>query len=567
MLNQTKTPIVETLKNLSQKSHASFYAPGHKQGKGIPQPLTELLGTKVFPADLPELPELDNLFAPEGVIQEAQELAAETFGALHTKFLVNGSTTGIIAGILATCGNGEKIILPRNIHQSVISGLILSGAIPIFIYPEYDSHWDIPLSITPQSIAQTLAKHPDAKAVMIVYPTYHGVCGDIRAIAEQVHKYNIPLLVDEAHGAHFAFHPELPIPALVGGADLTVQSTHKTLGAMTQASMLHIGSNRIDLYRLEQALQILQSSSPSYLLLASLDADRQQMALFGEELMSQTLELAKNARNRISQLSNYSVFELEGKSKKKEERSLTCLSGDSDLLENEIKQKIEESGEIFSIPNTQLLTTNSPIENEVKEKIEELGEIFSTPNPQLPTPNSPIENYFNPGFIALDQTRLTIKVSNMGLSGYETDEILHQELGVTCELPSFQNLTFIISLGNTKTDIDQLVTGLVNLSDRGQVNLPTNHRTKFNFQVTDCSIPVSPRDAFFADQDCLPIEKSVGYISAELLCPYPPGIPVLIPGEIITEKHLQILEQVLANGGIITGCSDPILKTIKVSRF
>ena len=538
MLNQTKTPIIETLKNLTKKSHAPFYAPGHKQGKGIPQPLTELLGTKVFPADLPELPELDNLFAPDGVIQEAQELAAETFGALHTKFLVNGSTTGIIAGILATCGNGEKIILPRNIHQSVISGLILSGAIPIFIHPEYNSHWDIPLSITPQSIAQTLAKHPDAKAVMIVYPTYHGVCGDIRAIAQQVHKYNIPLLVDEAHGAHFAFHRELPIPALVGGADLTVQSTHKTLGAMTQASMLHIGSNRIDLYRLEQALQMLQSSSPSYLLLASLDAARQQMALFGEELMSQTLELAKNARNRISQLSNYSVFELEGRSKKKEERNLTCLSGDSDLLENELKEGIGKS--------------------EV---------IFSTPNSQLPTSNSPIENYFNPGFIALDQTRLTIKVSNIGFSGYEADEILHQELGVTCELPSFQNLTFIISLGNTKADIDRLVTGLVNLSDRRQVNLPTNHETKLDLQVTDFSIPVSPRDAFFAQKNCLPIEKSVGYISAELLCPYPPGIPVLIPGEIITENHLQILEQVRALGGIITGCSDPILKTIKVSRF
>ena len=538
MLDQTKTPIVTTLQNLTQKSHAPFYAPGHKHGKSIPQPLTELLGKKVFPADLPELPELDNLFAPDGVIQEAQELAAETFGALHTRFLVNGSTAGIIAGILATCGNGDKIILPRNIHQSVISGLILSGAIPIFIHPEYDFHWDIPLSITPESITQTLAKHPDTKAVMIVYPTYHGVCGNIRAIAQQVHKYNIPLLVDEAHGPHFAFHSELPIPALIGGADLSVQSTHKTLGAMTQASMLHIGSNRIDLYRLQQALQILQSSSPSYLLLASLDAARQQMALFGEELMSQTLELAKNAKNRISQLSNYSVFDLKGREKKKEERNLTCLSRDSDLLKNEVKKSIKKSETIFSTPKT-----------------------------QLPTPNSLIENYFNPGFITLDETRLTIKVFNIGFSGYEVDTILHQELGVTCELPSFSNLTFIISPGNTKADINQLVTGLFSLRYRSRVNLPTNYEIKLDIEVTDFAIPVSPRDAFFAQKDCLPIEKSVGYISAELICPYPPGIPVLIPGEIITEKHLHILEQVRALGGIITGCSDPILKTIKVSIF
>ena len=538
MLDQTKIPIVETLQNLTQKSHAPFYAPGHKHGKGIPQPLTELLGTEVFPADLPELPELDNLFAPDGVIQEAQELAAETFGALHTRFLVNGSTTGIIAGILATCGNGEKIILPRNIHQSVISGLIISGAIPIFINPEYDFHWDIPLSITAESIGQTLAKHPDTKAVMIVNPTYHGVCGNIRAIAQQVHKYNIPLLVDEAHGAHFAFHSELPIPALVSGADLSVQSTHKTLGAMTQASMLHIGSNRIDLYRLQQALQILQSSSPSYLLLASLDAVRQQMALFGEELMSQTLELAKNARNRISQLWNYSVFDLKGKEKKKQERNFICLSEYSDFLDNEVKEEIRESGKIFPTPNTQLLT-----------------------------PNFPIENSSNSGFIALDKTRLTIKVSNIGFSGYEADEILHQELGVTCELPSFLNLTFIISPGNTLADINQLVTGLISLRNRGSINLPANYGTKLDFKVTNSSIPVSPRDAFFAQKDCLPIAKSVGYISAELLCPYPPGIPVLIPGEIITEKHLQILQQVRANGSLMTGCSDPVFKTIKVSKL
>jgi Arginine/lysine/ornithine decarboxylases len=471
MLDQTKMPIIETLQNLTQKSHAPFYAPGHKHGKAIPQPLTELLGMEVFPADLPELPELDNLFAPDGVIQEAQELAAETFGALHTRFLVNGSTTGIIAGILATCGNGEKIILPRNIHQSVISGLIISGAIPIFINPEYDFHWDIPLSITAESIGQTLAKHPDTKAVMIVNPTYHGVCGNIRAIAQQVHKYNIPLLVDEAHGAHFAFHSELPIPALVSGADLSVQSTHKTLGAMTQASMLHIGSDRIDLYRLQQALQILQSSSPSYLLLASLDAARQQMALFGEELMSQTLELAKNARNRISQLWNYSVFDLKGREKKKQEINFICLSEYSDFLDNEVKKEIRESGKIFPTPNTQLLT-----------------------------PNFPIENSSNSGFIALDKTRLTIKVSNIGFSGYEADKILHQELGVTCELPSFLNLTFIISPGNTLADINQLVTGLISLRNRGSINLAANHGTKLDFKVTNFSIPVSPRDAFFCPE-------------------------------------------------------------------
>ncbi len=483
MLEQTKAPIIETLKNCAQKLHAPFYAPGHKQGKGIPQPMIDLLGTKVFRVDLPELPELDNLFAPESVIQEAQELAAETFGALHTRFLVNGSTVGIIAGILATCGSGDKIILPRNIHQSIVSGLILSGAIPIFIHPEYDYDWDMALSVTPESVAQALAKHPDAKAVIMVYPTYHGICGDIVAIAQQVHKYDIPLLVDEAHGPHFAFHPELPTPALTSGADLTVQSIHKVLGAMTQASMLHIGSKRIDLYRLSQALQMLQSSSPNYLLLASLDAARQQMALFGEELMSQTLRLANDTRNRISQLPNFAVF----------------------------------------------------------------------------------ENSLNLGFVSLDQTRLTIKVSDMGLSGYEADQILHQELGVTCELPSLKHLTFIISLGNTKTDIEHLITALVSLSDQSYEG-KVDEATKLELSLIDFAMATSPRDAFFAHKYYLPIAESVGFISGELICPYPPGIPVLIPGEIITKNHLKILEQVQGLGGIISGCSDPIFQNIKVCK-
>lgn len=489
MLDQTKAPILETLRQITHKKlHAPFYAPGHKQGKGIPHPLTDLLGATVFPADLPELPELDNLFAPEGVIQEAQELAAETFGASQTWFLVNGSTAGIIAAILATCGTGDKIILPRNIHQSVISGLILSGAIPIFIQPEYDQDWDITLSLTPDSVSQTLAEHPDAKAVMVVSPTYHGVCGDISAIAQQVHQYNIPLLVDEAHGPHLAFHPDLPPPALLSGADLTVQSTHKVLGAMTQASMLHIGSDRIDSHRLSQALQMVQSSSPSYLLLASLDAARQQMALFGRQLMSQTLQLANDARNRISQIPGLAVFDICGRN-------------------------------------------------------------------------------LNSGFIALDRTRLTVKVSDIGLSGYEADEILHQQLGVTCELPSFKHLTFIVSLGNTKTDIDLLVEGLTNLvAGFGRKLELSIDRLCTKLAPTKFKISLSPRDAFFAQKDILPVEKCIGQISGEMICPYPPGIPVLMPGEIITNQHLEILEQVLALGGIITGYSDPNLKTIKVCK-
>ena len=499
---QLKTPLLDALQNCANRSHSPFYAPGHKQGRGIPQPLVELLGEKVFRSDLPELPELDNLFNPEAAIAEAQQLAAAAFGADRTWFLANGSTCGIIAAILAVCSPGDKIILPRNIHQSVISGLILSGAIPIWIAPEYDRNWDIANCITPESTAAALKQHPDAKAVMAVYPTYHGVCGNLRAIAQITHQYNIPLLADEAHGAHFNFHPELPEMALSAGADLTVQSIHKTLSAMTQASMLHVRGSRIDIHKLNQALQFVQSTSPSYLLLASLDTARQQMALDGEQLIEKTLLLAETARSRLSKIPGLSVLE-------------------------------------------------------------------------------PLNT---PGFAALDRTRLTVKVSELGITGFAADEILHSQLGVTAELPMRQHITFIISLGNTESDIENLVKSFtilvsINQHDEGFNYLGENSEKNNNKQDfspfplsqgghggTAPTILLSPREAFFSPTETVAADKAVDRPSAELICPYPPGIPVLMPGEIITQTAIEYLQQIQAAGGKITGCNDPNLKTFKIVR-
>ncbi len=494
MNSQQQTPLLDALRDRTNHPHSPFYAPGHKGGQGISGPLADLLGTQVFQADLPELPELDNLFNPEGVIAEAQNLAAEAFGAEHTRFLANGSTCGIIAAIVATCGPGDKIILPRNIHASAISGLILSGAIPIFVNPEYNSDWDIANCITPEATTAALKQHPDAKAVMVVYPTYHGVCGDLRAIAKITHQYNIPLLVDEAHGAHFNFHPNLPEAALSAGADLTVQSIHKTLGAMTQASMLHIQGSRVDIQKLNRALQLVQSTSPSYILLASLDAARQQIALHGQELMTETLLLAEKARSQLSQIPGLSILE-------------------------------------------------------------------------------PLNT---PGFAALDKTRLTVKVSDLGITGFAADEILHSQLGVTAELPMPQHLTFIISLGNTAKDIDNLVKGFTILEGRrtpqgGKEEEPPpappkggklGRRKKEDFSHP----PLSSREAFFSPSETVAADQAVDRLSAELICPYPPGIPVLMPGEIITPKALEYLQQILIDGGKITGCSDPRLQTLKVVR-
>ena len=506
MLDQSKAPLLESLQASANRPHTAFYAPGHKRGQGIARELAAWWGLSVFQADLPELPELDNLFAPSGAIALAQELAAEAFGAAESWFLANGSTAGIIASILAATGPGDKIILPRNIHSSAISGLILSGAIPIFIYPEYDLNWDLAHCISPEAVAKALEKYPDAKAVMMVYPTYHGVCGDLAAIARIAHQNGIPLLVDEAHGPHFAFHPELPPPALALGADLTVQSIHKVLGAMTQASMLHISSNQInsrsalDRDKLARSLQLVQSTSPNYLLLASLDAARRQMALQGSELMARTLRLASQARVQIEEIPGLSVLQPPGSDSPQE----TCS-----------------------------------------------------------------------GFFSLDRTRLTVKVTELGLTGYEADEILHQQLGVTAELPSLTHLTFIISLGNKPADIDRLVRAFRTLAQdyrRSSFPEPINLAFRKRSAIPESPIipPLSPREAFVAPVETLPIEQIAArscHISAELVCPYPPGIPVLMPGEVITERAIDCLKQTLALGGIITGCSDPQLKTIKVVRL
>ena len=486
MLNQNQTPLIDALKACTTRSHAPFYTPGHKHGAGISPLLTDLIGKDVFRADLTELAELDNLFTPQSVILAAQELAAEAFGAEKTWFLVNGSTCGIEAAILATCRTGDKILLPRNVHSSVISGLILSGAIPIFINPVYNSDLDIAYSITPEALKAALVQHPDTKAVLIVYPTYNGICGNLPAFVHLTHQYNIPLIVDEAHGAHFHFHSQLPISALTAGADLTVQSIHKTLGAMTQASMLHFQGKRIDIDRVNKALQLVQSTSPSFILLASLDAARQQMAIHGEKLMSQTLYLAEEARIKINQI------------------------------------------------------------------------------PGLSTPL--INSKKSPGFMDLDQTRLTVNVSKIKFTGFASEEILDKKFHVTPEFSSWQNLTFIISLGNTKADIQKLIQGLNNLTHVIPLTSECQPCNNINDAMIASIMSISPREAFFANSEVIPIAETQERICAEIICPYPPGIPVLMPGEIITKSALEYLQEIQNMGGFISGCADETLQTVKVVK-
>ena len=480
---QQDTPLLTALYACAQRDTAPFHTPGHKRGRGWTDALWEWWGDRVGAADLPELPELDNLFAPSGVIAAAQTLAAAAFGAEQTWFLTNGSTGGILAAILATCQPGDALILPRNVHQSAISGMVLAGAMPIFVAPVVDPEWDLALGVTPAAIAAALAQAPHAKAVLIVSPTYAGVCADVAAITQVCHAHGVPLIVDEAHGAHFGFHADLPRSALQSGADIAVQSTHKVLSALTQAAMLHTQGTRIDRDRLSRCLSYVQSTSPNYLLLASLDAARQQMALHGEALMQQTLDLAQLVRSR-----------------------LTTVPG---------------------------LTLLSP-------------------------PTTPI-----PGFADLDRTRLTVGVAGLGWDGFAADEWLSQEWGVIAELPTLRQLTFILTLGNTAADGDRLVQGLTQLATLPPPAPPTDP-IALPFLPTCTQPEMTPRDAAFATQVTVATAHAIGQISAELVCPYPPGIPLLVPGERITAAAIAQLQQILAAGGVISGCADPSLTTLRI---
>ncbi|NJK99486.1 MAG: aminotransferase class I/II-fold pyridoxal phosphate-dependent enzyme [Spirulinaceae cyanobacterium SM2_1_0] len=480
VLDQTSLPLVAAIAHQAQRPHAPFYTPGHKQGQGASLALQTLLGTAALQADLPELLSIGNLFVRDGAIATAQNLAADAFGAEQTWFLVNGSSGGLIAAILATCAPGDKLILPRNGHQSLITGLIFTGAQPIFVSPDYDVERDLAYGITPAAVEAALQQHPDAKAVLAIYPTYHGIGCDLGAIAAIAHRHNCPLLVDEAHGAHFGFHPDLPPTALELGADLSVQSTHKVLGALTQAAMLHVQGDRLDRDRLDRALQFVQSTSPNYLLLASLDAARQQMACQGEAQLAATLALAAAARSQLIEL-----------------------------------------------PQLRLLAP----------------------------PSSP-----TPGFTYHDPTRLTVLLNDWGIDGFTADQQLDAQFGVVCELPMLQHITFIITLGNRTADIERLVTGFAHL----QAPTPTLPPPRIAPLTTIPVARLTPRAAHFARPQSVPVAQAIGQISAALICPYPPGIPVLVPGEVITAEAIAYLQAIQQQGGIITGSRDPDLQSFAI---
>lgn len=304
---QNRVPLFEAVKKYVDDEVIPFHVPGHKQGKGIPE-LQGYVGEKILNMDVNGMDDLDYANNPTGVILEAQKLMAQAYGAEKAYFLVNGTTSGVQAMIMSACEPGSKLILPRNAHRSTIGGIILSGAIPVYMQPEINNEFGIAMGVSVDSVKKTIKANPHAKAVFVINPTYYGITSDLKSIVRIAHINDMPVLVDEAHGAHMPFHDDFPLTAMEVGADMSAASVHKTAGSLTQSSIMLLRGNLIHADRVRQALNLTFTSSASYLLMCSLDIARRQLAVKGHELLEETLQLARWAREEINKIEGLYAF-------------------------------------------------------------------------------------------------------------------------------------------------------------------------------------------------------------------------------------------------------------------
>ncbi|HBV99383.1 MAG TPA: decarboxylase [Desulfotomaculum sp.] len=486
MGHNQNTPIIDAVTKYVNDWTVRFHMPGHKGAPVMEGLIGRLIGNRAFAADVTNVPGMDDLHQAQSVIKEAQELAAQTFGADRTYFLVNGSSCGLQALIMAVCGPGDKLLVPRNMHRSILSGIILTGAVPIFYRPEYDSHFAIPLSTSPDTIEYYTSRHPDIKAVVLVNPTYHGIVSDISAISCITRQLNIPLLVDEAHGPHLRFHEELPRPSLDEGADAAVQGTHKMLSALTQASMLHLKGSKVDPDRVESALRLLQSTSTSYLLLSSLDATRSQMSSNGREILQGSLELAFYLRKEIMALEGFSLLEAERE-----------------------------------------------------------------------------------GIFGLDPTKITISLRDLKISGFWSEQWLREKHSIQVEMSDMFNLLLIVTHGNFKVHAVRFLESLRDMKKHREGREdpgPFNNWEEKYFMPEVPKQAITPREAFWTPWSAVTLLEARGRICSETIACYPPGIPIICPGEVITGGIVDYLLLMKNMGAHFQGCQDPLLRTVRVIR-
>ena len=476
--DQKNAPIYEALERFKRSRVVPFDVPGHKRGQGNPE-LVALLGEACVGTDVNSMKPLDNLCHPVSVIREAEILAAAAFRAAHAFFMVGGTTSAVQAMILSVVKSGDKIILPRNVHRSVINAMILCGAVPVYVNPDMDTRLGIPLGMKISKLEEAMAEHPDAKAVLVNNPTYYGICSDLRHIVKLAHERGMKVLADEAHGTHFYFGDNLPVAAMDAGADLAAVSMHKSGGSLTQSSFLLAGPDMNAGY-VRQIINLTQTTSGSYLLMASLDISRRNLAIRGKEEFAGVMRMARYAREEINAIGGYYAYSRE-------------------------------------------LVNNDSVYD-------------------------------------FDVTKLSVYTLDIGLAGIEVYDLLRDEYDIQIEFGDLGNILAYISIGDRIKNIERLVSALSEIKRRFK-------RDKSGLLTQEYLPPVvavSPQEAFYAEKESLPLMATKGRICSEFVMCYPPGIPILAPGERITEDILEYIVYAKEKGCSMTGTEDPDIEYLNV---
>lgn len=477
---QNKAPIFEALNEMKNMRIVPFDVPGHKRGKGNKE-LLDFLGEKCMSVDVNSMKPLDNLCHPTSVIKEAEELAAEAFGAANAFFMVGGTTSSVQAMILSVCKRDDKIILPRNVHISVINAMVLCGAIPIYINPQIDERLGISLGMSLEDVRRAILENSDAKVILINNPTYYGICSNIKEITELAHQNEMLVLADEAHGTHFYFGENMPLSAMAAGADLASVSMHKSGGSLTQSSILLCGKN-INPNHVRQIINLTQTTSGSYLLLSSLDIARKNLALKGVDIFNKVIELTEYAREEINQIGDYYAYSKE------------LINGDT----------------IYDF----------------------------------------------------DITKLSINTFEVGLAGIEVYDILRDEYDIQIEFGDMGNILAYVSVGDSNKNIERLIGALAEIRRKYKKNKIGMLKNEY----LSPRVIMSPQDAFYWEKTALTLKESIGHVCGEFVMCYPPGIPILAPGELITEEIIEYINYAKEKGSLLTGSEDMDLIKLNVLK-
>ena len=477
---QRSAPVYEALERFRRQRVVPFDVPGHKRGRGNPE-LVRLLGEQCVSLDVNSMKPLDNLCHPVSVILEAENLAADAFGAAHAYFMVGGTTSAVQSMVLTACKLGDKIIMPRNVHRSAINALVLCGAEPVYVDPDVEPHIGIALGMEPEEVERAILAHPDATAVFVNNPTYYGICSDLRAIVELAHQHGMMVLVDEAHGTHLSFHEALPVSAMEAGADMAAISMHKSGGSLTQSSLLLLNEN-VNTRYVEQIINLTQTTSASYLLLSSLDISRRNLALRGRESFEKVKNMAEYAREEINSIGGYYAY---GKD---------LVNGKS------------------------------------------------------------IYDY--------DVTKLSVYTRDIGLTGIEVYDLLRDEYDIQIEFGDIGNIIAYISIGDRIQDIERLVGALEDIKRLYARPVSRLHNAEYITPI----VAATPQKAFYAEKELIPIRETPGRICGEFVMCYPPGIPILAPGEMVTEEIVSYVLYAKEKGCSMQGPEDGTLERLNVLK-